>query len=150
MKVLLPSGAAAAAMGLVLTASPAHAVTWESHTQTGASSTDPGGVYAISALQRADGETGGYWSEFNPDGEHLYLKDAYADGHSARATVLVFDKNGTYVDGDTFYAATADGWMDFNLGTPDGSGDIPEGYRVSIRVCINDTTTCSAYAKGFA
>lgn len=36
----------------------------------------------------------------------------------------VWDRNGDAVDNDTFTAG-----QDHNLGTPDGSGDIPRGIR---------------------
>ncbi|MEU0373629.1 hypothetical protein ABZ070_25855 [Streptomyces sp. NPDC006283] len=87
---------------------------------------------------------------FEASGEKLALADTLADGHAARAEVIVVDQHGKFMDSDTFYAATADGAKWFNLGTPDGTGNIAEGYEVRIRVCINETTTCSWWEYGVA
>jgi hypothetical protein len=147
-RVLLPAGVLAAAMGLFITSGQAHAATWTSSTSTNASSKDPGGIDAYSNLMK-DGEIY-YRVLFQASGEWLAMADTLADGHAARAEVIVVDQNGKFMDSDTFYSSTADEAVWINLGTPDGTGDIPEGYEVRIRVCINETTTCSWWEYGVA
>ncbi|WP_053747782.1 hypothetical protein [Streptomyces sp. MMG1533] len=143
--------AACTVVGLTIsTTGPAHAATfWDTESWTDPSDKDPGGVEAGSGLWRSDG-SGEYWVFFDPYGEKLSVKDGYADGHAARARVVVTDAQGHTQDEDTFYVGTADGLKEYNLGTPDGSGDIAEGLNVTVYVCINETTTCSPSTFGKA
>ncbi|MER6618003.1 hypothetical protein [Streptomyces xantholiticus] len=137
---LTAGGRAGSRDGLFVTSGQAHAATWTSSTSTNASSKDPGGIDAYSNLMK-DGKIY-YGVLFQASGEWLAMADSLADGHAARAEVIVVDQNGKFMDSDTFYASTADGAVWLNLGAPDGTGDIPEGYEVRIGVCINETTTC--------
>lgn len=110
------------------------------------------GVGAASAFQgdyyfyRDDGDRGGssghvwledsrcdicYSVQFWAKGERLHLWDFLSDGRRAEAVVVVYDRSGTIVDVDRFFTGTNE---EYNLGTPDGSGNIPEGYQVTMRV----------------
>lgn len=71
--------------------------------------------------------------------------DMQTDDDKAEAHVIVL-KNGVAVDNDHFVTGTQD-W--YELGTPDGSGDIPEGYRVKIKLCRKDYQ-CSNWYTGKA
>ncbi len=90
-----------------------------------------------------------YWeneANFDANGEELRLLDDRQDGQLAIAQVWVYNKSGTLVDTDTFSTGSVDR---FNMGTPDGSGDIPEGYEVRINICVGNIT-CAGTAKGRA
>lgn len=102
-------------------------------------------------LDRSDHSGWEYVTRFYAWGERLELTDRYADGHAARAEVRVYNKSGSLVDTDTFYT-TQDSptSRDINMGTPDGSGNIPEGYEVRIKLCINETSICTSALWGKA
>lgn len=87
-----------------------------------------------------------YSARFYPYGEVLKLSDNRSDGYAARAHVNVYNKSGTKVDTDTLYT-TQNAWTTrhIELGTPDGSGNIPEGYTVSIKLCVNGIDVCTNY-----
>lgn len=144
----LTTGAAATVLAVGASAGTANAATWTSNTRVWVSADDPGGLGASSVLLR-DAKTY-YTVLFEPHGEELLMEDLLADGHAARAEVIVVNASGRFVESDTFYSSTADGARWINLGTPDGSGNIPEDYEVRIRVCINETSTCSWWESGIA
>lgn len=108
---------------------------------------DAGGQWAQSIMYDESAHSDLYQVSFWPRGETLNVMDRRSDGQSARAEVRVENRSGVTVDRDTFYS-TYD--STFNLGTPDGSGNIPEGYRVYIRVCIGDSDRCSVWTQGIA
>jgi hypothetical protein len=74
-----------------------------------------------------------YSVQFWAEGEHLSLWDFHPDGHEAEATAYITEPGGEMVDFDRFRTGSSDG-AHYNLGTPDGSGNIPEGYKVWIRL----------------
>jgi hypothetical protein len=142
-------GIAAAVIGVATTAAmPAQAATWTERTESG---TDQHGTWATAGLS-TNWQYGhaSYYIHFDPYGEMLTLSDRMRDGHAARGEVLVYDLNGRLVDEDTFYAGVDESPRTINLGTPDGSGNIEENYKVWIRVCINETSTCTSYVRGIA
>lgn len=110
-------------------------------------SNDAGGWWAQSILYDANNPADLYQVSFWPRGETLNVMDRRSDGQQARAEVTVENRSGVTVDRDTFYSSYD---STFNLGTPDGSGDIPEGYRVYIRVCIGNSDLCSPWTQGVA
>lgn len=142
----------AAVVGLVAVSGPANAVTWYDFEETWVGSSDPDGRWAHAWLTtNSNGDGASYEIMFNPYGEMLYLVDSMSDGHAARGELLVYDRSGDLVDRDTFYRDTGDDPLDtLDLGTPDGSGNIPDGYNVWMRVCINETSTCTSYVRGTA
>lgn len=73
-----------------------------------------------------------YAIQFQAKGEHLYVKDFQNLDRRLEAYVFVWDKSGDLVDRDVFTTSASD--REYNLGTPDGSGNIPDGYRVAIRI----------------
>lgn len=121
--------------------------TWCLETISDSASNDAGGWWAQSIIMEANNTSNFYQVSFWPRGETLNVMDRRSDGQPARAEVTVENRSGVTVDRDTFYS-TYD--STFNLGTPDGSGNIPEGYRVYIRVCIGDSDRCSPWAQGIA
>ncbi|WP_147915407.1 hypothetical protein [Ruania zhangjianzhongii] len=108
---------------------------------------DDGGRWAQSILHVRGDDLDTYTASFWPRGERLNLLDNLSDGHQARANVEVRDRNDNVVDRDTFYTSSN---TDFNLGTPDGTGNIPEGYQVWIQVCVGDTDHCAPWVLGYA
>lgn len=120
---------------------------WCRQTITGADAKDPGARWAQSIIMEANNGDNFYRVSFWPQREELRLLDRRADGHQARAEVVVRNHAGHVVDRDTYFSRYD---ANFNLGTPDGSGDIPEGYRVAIRVCADQTNHCSPWARGTA
>ncbi|MDF3143449.1 hypothetical protein [Streptomyces sp. T21Q-yed] len=133
-------------------AGTAHAVTWHARTYSGDSLTDAGGARWAEAFLYPDDDNVAYYAKFNPDGEELIAYDRLADGHATRIEMSVYSSynpdDGFLVDRDTFYVSTADGTKTFNLGSPDGSGDIPEDYSINMRVCINETVHCTDWVRG--
>lgn len=119
-----------------------------SSTLRGPATNDAGGYWASSRLWLADAPERLISAMFAPRGEWLYLTDRTGDYHVARADVLVTDTSDRVLDRDTFYADAVDD--KFNLGTPDGSGDIAEGHNVWIRVCLSDTQNCAGWVRGVA
>ncbi|MEV5205452.1 hypothetical protein [Streptomyces sp. NPDC053720] len=92
---------------------------------TDATDGDSGGVSAFAELSR--GTNLCYRAAFHAKGETLDVWDRCKDGYEAKVTVKVYNLLGILVDLDEF---TAGQDTTFNLGTPDGSGDIHEGYKV--------------------
>ncbi|MFC4337001.1 hypothetical protein [Salininema proteolyticum] len=87
-----------------------------------------------------------YKVNFNAYGEELRLEDRHTDGRRARTIVEVYNGD-NLKDTDVFANA---GTETYNLGTPDGSGNIPEGYRVEMRLCVGDIGCSSDFAWGRA
>jgi hypothetical protein len=139
----------AAVVGLILLFSnltPAQAMTWKSYSQDLSSAEeakDPDGNGGEVGLKHCDDACiEDYVAVFYDYGETLKVYDNLRDGHAAKVFVSV-QKNGTSVDTDTFYVGSSESGKVFNLGTPDGSGDIAEGLTVAIKVCINEVGICS-------
>lgn len=87
---------------------------------------DPGGVsggtsYPENPIQ--------YNVVFEARDERLKLWDNRTDGRVAEAYLIINSPNGGYVERDILRTGSR---RTFELGTPDGSGNIPEGYQVSI------------------
>lgn len=122
-----------------------------SYTDNSASDDDNGGKDAIGALYPKGSEPGDYHyrAEFAAYGEVLTLQDLASDGYHAKAYVNVYDEHGTHVDKDTFILPEDTGRETYNLGTPDGTGNIPEDHKVTIQVCI-DGAGCSQKISGKA
>ena len=108
---------------------------------------DAGGRWAQSILSERGDDLELYRASFWPRGETLNLLDSISDGDQARANVEVRNRNGTVVDRDTFRTSSS---AEFNLGTPDGTGNIPEGYQVWIQVCVGNTGHCAPWVMGVA
>lgn len=110
---------------------------------------DRGGVNGWTEIRNYNSHGTGYWlyyrAEFIAPGEYLKLMDNVSDGSEAHAVVKVYNRSGKLVDTDTFDTGTK---ATYNLGTPDGSGDVPEGYKIKITVSgggfLGDTITCYA------
>lgn len=108
---------------------------------------DPGSSWAQSLIWEANNRQNGYTVSFWPQDETLNVMDRRSDGHQARAQVRVSSPGGTLVDTDTYYTSYD---TTFKLGSPDGSGDIPEGYNVLVRVCVGETEQCGPWVRGIA
>ena len=80
-----------------------------------------------------DAEDDHYSVRFLAEGERLAVWDSYSDGHEAEVTAYITEPGGEMVDFDRFRTGSYDGAY-YNLGTPDGSGNVPEGYKVWIRL----------------
>lgn len=110
---------------------------------------DSGGKWATSQMWNASNSQQRYEVWFAPKGELLQLFDRFTDRQLARADVVVtIPWTGVVVDRDSNLYSSFD--EHFWLGTPDGSGDIPEGFNVSIRVCVGDGLPCSGWVTGRA
>lgn len=110
--------------------------------------TDSDGRWAWSYLWNAHDESEYYFVYFDPYGETLELDDQFTDGHEARADVVVSDPiTERVLDRDTLFTSYRG---KFNLGTPDGTGDIQEELTVSIRVCQHGTGICSPWENGLS
>ncbi|TCC08291.1 hypothetical protein [Kribbella soli] len=139
----------AAVVGLIVLFSnltPAQAMTWKSYTEDLSSAEeakDPDGNGGEVGLKHCDVACiQDYVAIFYDNGEMLKVRDNLSDGHAAKVVVSV-QKNGASLDTDTFYVGTSESGKVFDLGTPDGSGDIAEGLTVAIKVCINEVGICS-------
>ncbi|RCG24689.1 hypothetical protein DTL70_10070 [Streptomyces diacarni] len=112
------------------------AVNYCSHLISGpAGDDDPGGVNAGAYLYPC-GESVNNWhfrALFYAYGEQLTLEDRYTDEHEVSSSVKVYTTEGKLLDEDYFHTGTK---QTYNLGTPDGSGDIAEGLRVKFNVCV--------------
>ncbi|WP_370614679.1 hypothetical protein [Mumia sp. Pv 4-285] len=126
-----------AASGLALGAaatSPAQAaVDYDSRAIDRWSDSDPGGrALSWTLFPRGSSYADVHYSAyFEPSGELLYIRDNKSDGREAQVELRVFNTSGKLVDVDNFscgYRCTE------NLGTPDGSGNIPEDYHVVMKL----------------
>ena len=135
-KKLTHAGVLVGAMAsLAIVAPPASAACsgFCEYTNAWDSKTDGGGENAVAVLYSNgnDREHWDYRAMFVADGEKLLLTDNLTDKRQAVADVYVYNKRGYFVDKDHFMIGTN---KTYQLGSPDGSGDIPEGYSVVIRV----------------
>lgn len=108
---------------------------------------DPGSFWAQSLIWEKNNRSRGYTVSFWPQDETLNVMDRRSDGHQARAQVRVSSPGGTLVDTDTYYSSHD---STFNLGSPDWTSDIPEGYNVLVRVCVGETEQCGPWSRGIA
>lgn len=151
LKRLLPAGLVALALAFAVgVAGPAHADTWSERTWDVATKDADGAAVAVGFRWYGDGVSEIlYRAVFDPYGEILTVRDDHPDGHAAKVIFRVYGSTGT-IDVDTFYVGTADTGKTFNLGTPDGTGDITEGRQISVQICINETSRCSTQHYGKA
>lgn len=97
---------------------------------------DSGGYDAVINLVTKAGAIH-YKADFQAHGEKLRVWDRHTDGVRAQVQVRVYrhaDADGVpygIIDEDIFYVGD---YQEFNLGTPDGSGNIAEGRWVGIRI----------------
>lgn len=141
--------AAAGALGGI--AAPAQAADWNSCTETSPASNDPGGVYATAALTTGSCSGGtSYSAHFAPSGEVLTISDSMGDGHAAKVTLAIIDKSGDQVYRNTYYAGVEDSPAKVDLDSKGSVNNVPEGYTVTFKVCINETSTCSKWVSGTA
>lgn len=111
---------------------------------------------------RASKFDGAYTASFDAYGEELTVKDHASDGDAAVAYVRVYDFWRCRLDIPEWYDFTEDtdrfvmsiGEDTYNLGTPDGSGDIDEDDLVEIMVCRGYKSipgdNCSPWRSGIA
>ncbi|MFF2642152.1 hypothetical protein ACFVUB_20190 [Streptomyces niveus] len=137
--------AVATGIGLV-TAPTASAAGYCTYKNDWASAEDPGGRNAVAVLYRCETtpENYDYRAFFVAEGEKLLLEDRWVEGAEVAADLFVM-KDGKRIDGDYF-----EGVGSYNLGTPDGSGDIAEGLKVEFRVCAVGIQCSSAWVYGTA
>ena len=108
---------------------------------------DPGGSSGDVTLDTASGSDNLYAVQFSAKGEYLDLFDFTTDGHKAEATVAVTNPDGFFEDVVDFDRFTTGTTGHYNLGSPDGSGNIPDGYHVWIRLRHTGGSWC--YARMF-
>jgi hypothetical protein len=152
MRIRSVAAAASIATGLGLAMMPSASaeVGYYSYTNSWEAGNDAGGWSAVAALYPKGSEPADYdyRAVFSARGETLMLEDWESDGHHAKAYVKVYNGSGSLVDTDTFILPDNTNREIYNLGTPDGSGNIRDGYDVSIQVCMNGG--CSQRAWGVA
>jgi len=121
---------------------------WSSDVISYIDSDDDAGGYGVRIVLRHpdSNSASAYNAEFDPYDEELWVEDNWTDGRRAVAEVRVYNGNGQLVDTDRFSVGTS---QTFDLGTPDGSGNIPEGYGVDVRLCAG-SSYCSAWGDGIA
>lgn len=136
-------------VGLVLTSGPAQAANYVSHTERWASHNDNGGIDTISYLDKvSEGYSEDYWINFHSYGEELYYDVDYRMNSRGVIDVRVYD-DGELKDVDRFVIDIGS-IGSLNLGTPDHSGNIPDGYEVRTRICVGTSTTCTPWVTGRA
>ncbi|HEY9411304.1 MAG TPA: hypothetical protein VIP77_17125 [Jiangellaceae bacterium] len=148
---LLPIAAVVGLLVSLVNLVPAQAATWVPYTEDLSSAEeakDPdgnGGEVGLKHCYSGGGCVQDYVAVFYDNGEMLKVYDNLRDGHATKVQVSVLNRNGTSVDTDTYYVGSSESGKVFDLGTPDGSGDIPENYTVKIKVCINEVGMCTNY-----
>lgn len=147
---LLPVAALFGVIMLVFTSGPAQAATYTSGSKVWNAEDDAGGINAWAWLDKAGvGGSQDYKATFYANDELLAVQVDDEMVSNAKITVAVYDKNGQHVDTDTF--TVAPGTMDWlELGSPDGTGDIPEWYKVYVKICVGSSDTCTPYIRGRA
>lgn len=137
--------AIAAGIGFV-TQPTAAAAGYCSYKNDWASAEDPGGRNAVAVLYRCETtkENYDYRAFFVAEGEKLILEDRWTDGAEVSSNLFVM-RNGERIDTDYFRGADS-----YNLGTPDGSGDVAEGLKVEFRVCAIGIQCSTAWVYGTA
>ncbi|MEQ4305241.1 hypothetical protein ABNF97_28325 [Plantactinospora sp. B6F1] len=149
-RFLVPITALCAVVGLLLAGGPAQAATYNKYTRTQASNQDAGGIDTWAWLNKVGaGSEIDYQVHFQAYGEKLWVYVRVGMASKGKVTVVVYDTTGKHVDTDTFTVDIGEN-RELNLGTPDGSGNIAEGYTVYSRICVGNSTTCTPYAKGRA
>lgn len=105
---------------------------------------------------------GAYTASFDAYGEELTVKDHASDGDAAVAYVKVYHFWRCRLDIPEWYDDPEDsdrmvmsiGEDTYNLGTPDGSGDVDEDELVEIQICRGYKSVpgdnCSAWESGIA
>ncbi|WP_157987827.1 hypothetical protein [Jiangella endophytica] len=132
--------AAVALSGLTATvvgAAPAAAdvqpnVTWRSYGYSEASEDDVGGRDVYASLNTGTGSA--YEAGFRAYGEWFWVRENRTDGHGLRA----------YLSVEGFGTAT----YVINTSGDDWNLSFPEGRAVSVKVCIDGTSTCSNWYGG--
>ncbi|NGN65910.1 hypothetical protein G5C51_18665 [Streptomyces sp. A7024] len=125
-----------AAAGLALaagTGTPAQAASYETTVDRYTDDGDDGGSSGSIDLHEPDNYENTYYSaQFWAKGEDFHLWDFVTDGREAQAVVIVYHpRTGEQLDVDRFKVSPD---RHYKLGTPDGSGNIPEGYKVTVRL----------------
>ena len=120
----------------------------EAKSKTNPTPYDEGGKDALARIYCSRSGTTLYEVRFQAYDEILYLRDLHTDGLGALAEVWVYDKSGDLADKDTFTTGSTN--ATYELGTPDGSGNVAEGYEVFIKVCTVDKSACTGVAAGIA
>ncbi|MER7174461.1 hypothetical protein [Streptomyces mesophilus] len=147
-EVVAVATATVAVLGAGLITAPAAgaAIDYCTHTKSWPSSTDSGGRNAAAYLYicGSDYLDYHYRAQFWADGERLAVHDNYADNREARIRLTVTGSDGQVVDWD--YLENT-GLKVYQLGTPDGSGDIAEGRRVRFSLCA-EMSTCTRDVDG--
>ncbi|WP_028661365.1 hypothetical protein [Nocardioides insulae] len=114
---------------------------------------DGGSGALLRWLEVGTDEAPAYYARFFSDGETLELRDQRSDGRRLEVEVRVYghaDVEGTpsdHLDTDHFLV---EGDETKDLGTPDGSEDIPEGHWVATRMRPEGFTSWSPWAYGRA
>lgn len=145
---------------VLLAGSPAHADVSCGGTKS-PSPADPGGkdVYLAVSTSTPCPANEVFWAYFHSYGEELEIgvHNAESVGYtSIWVDLKVYNSSGTVIDTDKlmFRGNEASHEVDVhNLGTPDGSGDIQEGLKVSLRLCGKlgiGYTKCTVYVNGIA
>jgi hypothetical protein len=115
---------------------------------------DQGGYDASASLLPGGSGQNRASAWFTAHGETLRLSDSDGDGLRTQAEVRVYrhaDADGIpydLIDTDTF-STGSDHSVQYNLGTPDGSGNISDGRWVAIRISV-DGEPWSSWAYGIA
>lgn len=128
-----------------------------------ASPNDSGGRDVRLAIsEKAPCPTGNelFFAAFNANGETLTIGVHDADDHGYYKIWVdskVYNSSGTVIDTDQQVydgSLSGDNHRDYNIGTPDGSGDIAEGLKISLRLCgkvnTDGSTKCTLYINGIA
>lgn len=140
-----------ALIGLVAAAAvppvPAAAAKYTVDSDVWADTKHPGkGTFVNQRLVPPGSDSADYYLLFDPWGEELQLRDMNTDGDRAVAFVRVF--RGSYIiDEDDFYSGEP--YKYYQLGTPDGTGDIDEGVTVEFKLC-REGFQCTGWTRGRA
>ncbi|MEV5203403.1 hypothetical protein [Streptomyces sp. NPDC053720] len=114
-----------------------------------ASPNDAGGTDAWMSLWANQGVGDHHLSstKFHAYGEVLTVEDRIEDGAQVVVDVRVYDTKLNLRDTDKFTCPTE---CKYDLGTPDGSGDIPEGWVVKFRVGTDTMPYRTGWINGSA
>lgn len=153
---LLSLGAMLAALGLIFAVAPAaHAITYKKEIANWASGNDSGGRDASARLVTSGGATH-YKVLFRANDEIVHLYDNYDENAGPNdndvpgvAEVRVYNTNGVRVVNTGYAVTTSWSPRSYELSL-NGSSDIPEGYKVQIRMCMEFQTSCTPWVYGVA
>lgn len=114
-----------------------------------ASPNDAGGTDAWMSLRSTTGAGYHYlsYTKFHAYGEVLTVEDRLEDSNQVVVDVRVYDTKLNLRDTDKFTCPTE---CKYDLGTPDGSGDIPEGWVVKFRVGTDTMSYRTDWISGSA